>query len=181
MFSNARLDRFTSQGDVLRVTGTTGHILGTDAFIKRKFKVRLQVEEPEEKETNFTMSESYTTIPRQVRSGHLPEVYDHAAGAAGFVAALPHVYNLTTSNLAINKSIDHLHFYPLSSKNSIDVRPRTQAQLLPYLCEARAVDNLNMNTSTLQSRASNAATCAYRRRPCPCRRPRRLARPRPQA
>ena len=68
MFSNARLARFTSQGDVLRVTGTPGHVLKTDAFIKRRYKVRLQVEEEEEKETNDFL-EGVAGIVEAIKTG----------------------------------------------------------------------------------------------------------------
>ena len=48
--SKSRVDRFTSYGETLRVTGTEGHLLHTDTYIKRKFKVELRVEEDEKKE-----------------------------------------------------------------------------------------------------------------------------------
>ena len=48
--ANSRVDRFTSQGETLRVTGKSGHILSTDTFIKRDYRVDLRVQE-DEKET----------------------------------------------------------------------------------------------------------------------------------
>ena len=147
--TKSRVDRFESYGESLKVTGTEGHLLQTDTYIKRKYKVELRVDE-DEKDTEYTMSTPETTNVG-VRRGHLPEIYDGAVGAAGE----PHVYRLSTTNLAINKSIDRLKFYPLSSRNSLDVRPSTQAALLPYLCETAAVDNLKMLTSDLVSRYGN--------------------------
>ena len=150
--SKSRVDRFTSYGESLKVTGVEGHLLHTDTYIKRKFKVELRVEEDEKAEDDgFVLPSTYEAQNVGVRRGHLPEIFDGVLGFAGE----DHVYRMATTNLAINKSIDRLKFYPLTSRNSLDVRPSTQAALLPYLCETSAVDNLNMSTSELVSCAGN--------------------------
>ena len=123
-----RVERFTSDGETLRVVGQSGHLLATDTYIKRKFMLELRVSEEEKAEDDqFVLPSASSAQNVGVRRGHLPEVFDGVVGAAGVV----HEYKTSTTNLAINKSIDHLKFYPLTSVNSLDVRPRVQAALLP--------------------------------------------------
>ena len=141
ILSKSRVDEFKSAGETLRVVGTSGHILSTDAYVKRKFRVELRAEE---KQDEFTLVSRPT---RGIQRGHLPEIYDGNANALG----TRHAYTLQTTDMAINKSIERLNFYPLTSDNSLDVRPSTQAQLLPYLCEATAQYNMNMMTKTFSS------------------------------
>ena len=148
-----RVERFTSDGETLRVVGQSGHLLATDTYIKRKFMLELRVSEDEKAEADqFVLPSTSSAQNVGVRRGHLPEVFDGVVGAAGVV----HEYKTSTTNLAINKSIDHLKFYPLTSVNSLDVRPRVQAALLPYLCETGAISNLKMGVSSISSGANGA-------------------------
>ena len=160
--TQTRLNRFTSNGPVLDVTCPSGYVQNTDTYIRRDFATQLHVQE-DEKETAYTMT-TFPTTNSGYRRGHLPEIFDGAV--AGLPATqTPHSYSLGTTNLAINRSIDKADFYPLTSRNALDISPQTQARLLPYLCETRAVENLNVGVSSIRTRgpplAGGAATIDY--------------------
>ena len=149
--TETRVHTYTSRGaGTIDVTGQTGHLLNTDTYISRRFKAEVRVQE-EEKDTDYTFSTPETSISA-LRRGNLPLLYN---GAVGGAPASLFPYSFGTTNLAMNKSIEKLVFYPLTSRNSLDVRPRLQAELLPYLAETQAVSNLNMSVSSMASSAAN--------------------------
>ena len=149
MITKSRIDRFKSRGETIRVTGKSGHVLQTDIYINRKFKVDLRVNQEDEKAGDFVVPNVQSTHNTGgIRPGHLPEIYD---GEYNMAIPVVHSYSVDSSGMAINKSIDGLNFYPLTSQNSLDVKPRIQAALLPYLCETGAVDNIMMTTKTIAS------------------------------
>ena len=148
--TEVRVHTYTSSGGgIIEVTGQSGHLLNTDSYVSRRFKAEVRVQE-DEKDNDFTFSEPGTTNTR-LRRGNLPVLYNGVAGAA---PGSLFQYTFGTANLAINRSIEKLIFHPLTSKNSLDVRPGLQAELLPYLAETRAVSNLNMSPGTFTTSAA---------------------------
>ena len=77
MITKSRIDRFESRGETIRVTGKSGHVLQTDVYIKRKYKVDLRHIEADEKEGDFVIPDVESTHNLGgIRPGHLPEIYD---------------------------------------------------------------------------------------------------------
>ena len=82
--SKSRVDRFESYGETLKVTGTEGHLLHTDTYIKRKFKVELRVEEDEKKEDDrFVLPSTSAAQNVGVRRGHFRLAGGQGTGGRG--------------------------------------------------------------------------------------------------
>ena len=116
-----RCDEYESSGARVRVTARKDHIISTDLKISRKFDGKIMCFP--EQDAVFDL---HREPPTEMEFAHIDKEI-----------------SLDIDDLVINKSIDRMTFYPLTSQNHLEMSGRERATLLPYFCDDRLYRNKN--------------------------------------
>ena len=136
--TRTRVDSFVSSGGYCRVYGRKDHVLSTEVQIKKKFDgVMRKFPAYDDQFDRFFFNAEY-------RAAHVEPRFDgddekDAAGA--IIVQQPNDFKFQINDFPINRSIEQCEFHPLTCQNTLDVRPRDQLTLLPYLTEQTIREN----------------------------------------
>ena len=129
--TRTRVDEFESYGNYCRVYGRKDHVLSTEVQITKKFDgVMRKFPVPNAPFDEYFPDETY-------RVAHLEPEFNTELQAP----EAPNQMKIQLNDFPINRSIDKCDFHPLTSSNTIDVRPRDQLILMPYLTETPILEN----------------------------------------
>ena len=127
--TRSRVDTFISAGGYCRVIGRKDHVLSTEVQIKKSFDgVMRKFPSADERFDAFFP-------PAELRAAHIDPSYSTEEQKN------PEELTIQINDFPINRSIEKLDFHPITCQNSLDVRPRDQLTLLPYLTEEKIRDN----------------------------------------
>ena len=132
LHKRVRVDEYTTDSRVLRITGRSGYETSTDLWIERAFglKFRSERDEVEERGWHTEDSDSYTVEWEYIK---------------------PNLHGIVNIDLwkggGLNDSMENLQFKPVGCTNHYNCYPKTQRKILPYLIPADRSRNVEFMTS----------------------------------
>ena len=123
MHKRVRVDDYTTNSRLLRITGRSGYETSTDLWIERTFGLKFKSDRDENEERGWHTSSDVLEDPYDFYT--IDWSYDRAN--------LHGTVDIELVKGGLNDSMENLKFKPVGCNNHYDCYPKTQRKILPYL------------------------------------------------